>query len=110
DASQRAVHLAEKIGWSVMPQVGLVVPASGKRLVRVSVRDRAGQPVSELNLSAQVYHHARGAEIYNLRFTETDAGYYEAMTSLVQAGMWQVNLQIEGNHGIASSSRELMVE
>ena len=66
--------------------------------------------MSDLNLSANVYHHARGTEVHELKFVETDAGYYEAMTRLVQPGMWQVNLQIEGNLGIASDSREMMVE
>ncbi len=110
DASQRAVHLMENLGWKVVPLVGLPSSETGKRLVRVSVRDRLDQPVSDLNLSAKIYHHARGSEIYELKFVETDAGYYEAMTSLVQSGMWQVQLQIEGNHGIASDAREMMVE
>ena len=110
DASQRAVHLTEKLGWTVVPLVSLPSPVTGKRLVRVAVRDRLDQPVSDLNLSARVYHHARGSEVYELQFAETDAGYYESMTSLVQPGIWQVSLQIEGNHGIASDTREMMVE
>jgi nitrogen fixation protein FixH len=110
DASQRAVHLTEKLGWQVVPLVSLTSPETGKRLVRVAIRDRMDQPVSDLNLSARVYHHARGSEVYDLTFVETDAGYYEAMTSLVQPGMWQVSLQIEGSHGIASDTREMMVE
>ncbi|MCA9158177.1 MAG: FixH family protein [Planctomycetales bacterium] len=110
DASQRAAHLTEKLGWEVVPLVSLTSPETGKRLVRVAIRDRSDQPVSDLNLSAKVYHHARGSEVYELTFVETDAGYYEAMTSLVQPGMWQVSLQIEGNHGIASDTREMTVE
>lgn len=110
DASQRAVHLTKKLGWNVMPLVSLPSPETGKRLVRVAVRDRLDQPVSDLNVSASVYHHARGSEVYDLKFVETDSGYYESMTSLVQPGVWQVNLQIEGNHGIAIDAREMMVE
>ncbi|MEO8268709.1 MAG: FixH family protein [Aureliella sp.] len=110
DASQRAFHLTEKLGWTAVPLVSLPSPETGKRLVRVSVRDRLGHRVSDLNLTAKVYHHARGSEIYDLKFVETDAGYYEAMTSLVKPGLWQVSLQIEGSHGIASDTREMMVE
>lgn len=110
DASQRAANLTGKLGWQVTPIVGQVSGDSGQRLVRVSIQDQRGRPVSDLNVSAAVYHHARGSEIYNLNCVETDAGYYEGTTSLTQAGMWQVYVQIEGRHGIASNDREMMVE
>ena len=97
-------------GWQVTPLVGLATEGNSQRLVRVSIQDRQGQPVSDLNVSASVYHHARGSEIYNLNMVETDAGYYEGTTSLTQAGVWQVYVQIEGMHGIASDNREMMVE
>ncbi len=110
DASQRAVNLTSKLGWHVTPLVGLVSADGGKRLVRVSIQDQQGRPVSELNVSAAVYHHARGSEVHNLNLIETDAGYYEGATNLTQAGVWQVYVQIEGMHGIASDNREMMVE
>ena len=99
-----------KLGWKVSPLVSLASPETGLRLVRVSVMDRAGQPVSDLNISAKVYHHARGSEIYDMNLVETDAGYYEATTSLSSAGLWQMYLQIEGEHGVASDTRDMMVE
>lgn len=110
DTTQRAAQLTGKLGWQVKPLVGLVSADGGKRLVRVSIQDQQGQPVSDLHVSAAVYHHARGSEVYNLNLVETDAGYYEGTTSLTQAGVWQVYVQIEGMHGIASDNREMMVE
>ncbi len=110
DASQRAVNLTSQLGWHVTPLVGLVSGDTGKRLVRVSIQDQQARPVSDLNVSAAVYHHARGSEVHNLNLMETDAGYYEGTTSLTQAGVWQVFVQIEGMHGIASDNREMMVE
>jgi nitrogen fixation protein FixH len=110
DASQRAAHLTGKLGWKVSPLVSLASPETGMRLVRVSVMNRTGQPVSDLNISAKVYHHARGSEVYDLKMVETDAGYYEATTSLSSAGLWQIYLQIEGEHGVASDTRDMVVE
>lgn len=110
DTTQRARQLTHKLGWTISPLVGDVFPESQTRLVRIEVRDRVGNPVSGLNLSAKLYHHARGAVIYDLPMVETDSGFYEARTRLVAAGMWQLQLQLEGDHGIASESRELIVD
>lgn len=110
DTAQRAAVLTGKLGWHVTPLVGLVTEGNNQRLVRVSIQDQQGRPVSDLNVSAAVYHHARGSEIHNLKLVETDAGYYEGTTKLTQPGVWQVFIQIEGMHGIASDNREMMVE
>ncbi len=110
DATHRARQLTKKLGWHIAPQVGVLLPENHKRLVRIGIRDNADQAVQGLNLSAKVYHHARGATIHDLRFTETDAGYYEATTSLAESGLWELQLQIEGDHGIASDVRDLVVE
>lgn len=110
DATHRARELTRKLGWHIAPIVGEFLPDSGRRLVRVAVRDRAGGGVTELNLSGKVYHHARGATIHELRFTETDPGYYEATTSLAESGLWELQLQLEGNHGVASEVRDLVVD
>lgn len=110
DATQRAAQLTGKLGWQVTPLVGLVTEGNNQRLIRISIQDQQGRPVSDLNVSAAVYHHARGSEIHNLTLVETDAGYYEGTTRLTQAGVWQVYVQIEGMHGIASDNREMMVE
>ncbi len=110
DATHRARQLTKQLGWQVNPQIGAITPENQKRLVRIGIRDRAGNVVPGLNLSAGVYHHARGSTIHELRFTETEPGYYEAMTSLAASGLWELKLQMEGDHGIASDVRDLVVE
>ncbi len=110
DATHRARQLTKQLGWHIVPQVGVLSPENQKRLVRIGIRDRAGRVVPGLNLSAKVYHHARGANIHELRFTETEPGYYETATSLAAAGLWELQLQMEGNHGIASDVRDLVVD
>jgi nitrogen fixation protein FixH len=107
DTTQRARHLTEKLGWQIKPNVSPVV--DGQRQVQVQVLDRNGEPVSGLHLSAKAYHHARGAEIYEMRMTETEAGTYAATTSLIARGLWDLKLQLEGDHGIASDQRDITV-
>ncbi len=110
DATHRARQLTTTLGWHIAPMIGQWSSDSHKRLVRIAVCDRADNAVTGLNLSAKVYHHARGATIHDLQFTETDAGYYEATTTLAESGLWEMQLQLEGEHGIASDVRDLVVE
>jgi nitrogen fixation protein FixH len=110
DTTRRARQLTKTLGWQISPIVGVLDPDKHQRLVRIAIRDRSGKVVSNLNVSAQVYHHARGANIHELRFTETDPGYYEAAAGLAEAGLWELQLQMEGAHGVASEVRDLIVE
>ena len=109
DTTQRARHLTEKLGWQINATVSPVLAPSQQRGVYIQVLDRNGNPVSDLNLTAKAYHHARGGEVYQMRLTETDAGVYEATTGLTASGLWQLQIQIEGDHGIASDQRDITV-
>ncbi len=107
DATQRARHMTARLGWKVVLDIAPLSADSDKRLIRVAARDAAGKPIGMLNITAKVYHHARGSEIYEMQFTEVETGDYEARTSLVASGIWQFQLQMEGDHGIASQSSEI---
>ncbi len=109
DAAQRARHLLDQLGWQVATSVGPVTASEQRRLVHIRVRDANGNSVSGLNITGSLYHHARGSDIHALRFIESETGGYSATTSLVAAGMWQVQLQIEGEHGLASDTRDIIV-
>lgn len=109
DATQRARHLPAKLGWQIETHVGSVAGVEPLRSVHVDVRDAGGQSIQHLNITGRLYHHARGADVHVLQFVESSAGDYRSMTSLVAPGMWQVQLQIEGEHGIASDTRDIIV-
>ncbi|MCA9191603.1 MAG: FixH family protein [Planctomycetales bacterium] len=107
DVTRRSRQLTDRLGWSVNSLVGPI--ESGQRTLEVSIVDRHGQPVEKLNLFAQVYHHARGAKVYQLSMQEAQPGVYATRTELTQAGTWQLQVQMEGDEGIASISREIEV-
>lgn len=109
DTTRRARQLTDKLGLVIKPRVSLVDEATGRRVVQVKVKDRDGQAVPELIVEAQVFHHANGSDVYRLKLNEAEPGVYIAQTQLVQAGLWQLELRIGGQHGIAADSRELLV-
>jgi nitrogen fixation protein FixH len=109
DVTHRARQLADQLGWQIDYNV---VPAEqpGQRSLLVTILDRDSQPVRDLNVSAKLYRHARGGNIDKFRLKAVADGNYQADTKLTEKGLWQIELVIEGEHGIASLSREFEVK
>lgn len=107
DSTRRARELASHLGWSIRTSVGPLL--EGERLFRVELQSREGQPVSNVRVSADVYHHAKGADIHRIRLQEAEAGVYVGRCAIAHAGLWQMDLHIEGDHGIAAENRVLYV-
>lgn len=112
DSTRRAHQLFDRLGWDMRCRVEPVVVSGGeqRRAISIMIRDQHGKPISELNLNGLVFHHARGSEIFGLAWQEAAPGIYTSDTALVQSGLWQLDLQIEGEHGVARQRLELTVE
>lgn len=108
DVTHRSRQLAGQLGWAIDYNV---VPSeqAGQRSLLVTILDRDRRPVGGLNVSAKLYRHARGGEVDKFKLKAIAEGNYQADTKLSEPGLWQVELMIEGDHGIASMSRELEV-
>lgn len=109
DTTRRARQLTDKLGLQVKPRVSAVDAATGRRTLQVQVLDRDGQPQRAIYIEARVFHHATGKEVHRLKLVEGAPGVYSAETSLTQAGLWQLDLRIDGKHGIAATSEEMLV-
>jgi nitrogen fixation protein FixH len=109
DVTHRARQLTDQLGWQIDYNV---VPAEqhDRRSLLVTILDRDGKPVSDLNITAKLYRHARGANVDKFKLKAVADGNYQADTKLTEKGLWQIELVIEGEHGIASLSRELEVK
>ena len=109
DVTHRARQLTDHLGWQVDYNV---VPSehAGHRSLFVTVLDRDGKPVPGLNVSAKLYHHARGSAVDKFKLTQVADGNFQADTKLTDKGLWQIELVMEGDHGIASMSREFEVK
>ncbi len=109
DVTHRSRELADQLGWKIDYNI---VPAelAGRRSLLVSVLDRNGSPLRDVNVSAKLYRHARGAVVDQIKLKAIADGNFQADTKLTGGGLWQIELVIEGDHGIASISRELEVK
>ncbi len=109
DVTHHARQLTDQLGWQIDYNV---VPAeqAGHRSLFVAILDRDGKPVSDLNVSAKLYRHARGGIVDRFKLKAIADGNYQADTKLTDKGLWQIELLIEGEHGIASLSREFEVK
>ena len=107
DSTRRARELTDHLGWSIQPTVGPL--QSGERAIRIELRTRDGLPVANARVTADLFHHAKGADVHRIRLQESEAGLYSGVCSIVQSGLWQMDLHIEGDHGIAAENRVLQV-
>ncbi len=109
DVTHQARQLTDQLAWQIDYNV---IPSdqAGQRTLLVSILDRDGKPVSDRNVTAKLFRHARGGVVDKFKLKEIAAGNYQADTKLTEKGLWQVELVIEGDHGIASLSRELEVK
>ncbi len=105
DETRESLELTNTLGWEVNTAIAPVF--DGQRQVLVSLSSRTGSPIVDVSLSGQVFHHARGAEIYELNFESLGDGRYQAYCDLENSGLWNLELQIEGVHGTAAFRSDL---
>jgi nitrogen fixation protein FixH len=89
EAGRRAA--SAKLGWKAAAEL---VGAAGQRELRVSLHDRAGQPIIGATVQATVFHHARAKEIATLPLTPAGAGGYSATVAVARSGVCEVRLVV----------------
>lgn len=102
DIKLRSQQLLSELGWQVKVSVSPVV--AEQRRVEVRIVSKLGRLVENLHVEARVFHHARGREIYQALLGEETPGAYTTRLALTRSGLWQIDLAIEGEHGIASQT------
>lgn len=109
DIKRRNLNQMNLLGWKASVLVEPEDVELGQRIIKVSVRDQRDTPVSGLRISSRIFHHARGTEVFKLIFDEAQPGSYVAVSRLTQPGLWQVDLVLEGDHGIAEENQVIDV-
>lgn len=110
DVKRRSLNQFQALGWQCEVQIDSVDTQLQQRMVTVLVRDRGGLPVADLRVTAKVYHHARGTDVHQLILDQTQPGHYVAIARLTQAGLWQFDLCLEGDHGLAEQPMTVDVQ
>lgn len=107
DATRRARQGMELLGWQL--EITSSPPAENRRQLSVRLLDRDKQPVTGYRVTGNFFHHARASDVDAVRFTEMEPGVYVANSRILNAGLWQSDLRIEGEAGIFADNRELAV-
>lgn len=110
DVKRRSLNQFQALGWQCEVQIDSVDTELQQRTFKVLVRDSNALPVADLRVTAKVYHHARGTDVHRLILDQTQPGEYVAIARLIQAGLWQVDLSLEGDHGLAEQPLTIDVQ
>ncbi len=107
DQQRAALSAADRLGLVTDLEVSKVADSQGLRAILFSVKDDGGHSVSNLQVTATVYRHARAAEVQTVPLQEVGDGKFMATTAMAQAGLWQVELKVEGAAEPIRVSREV---
>lgn len=96
------------LGWQIEITVDPIDREQPQRAVAIKL-SKQGQPIDHQMVTADIYHHARGAEIHHLSLDESWAGEYVAVAKLTQPGLWHFEIMIDGDHGLAEVRFDIRV-
>jgi nitrogen fixation protein FixH len=91
DAQMAQARTNAALGWRAVSAI--VLAKEGQPgLVRVTLLDRAGRPVSGARLSVEAMHNARASQRLESALAETSPGIYEAATAARRPGQWELRV------------------
>lgn len=102
DIKRRNLDQFTTLGWHVMVDVQAADIDLNQRQITIHLKKNDAF-VGNQRVSAAVYHHARGNKVIKINFDEALEGHYVATCRLTQAGLWQFDISIEGDHGVAET-------
>ncbi|QEG39567.1 FixH family protein [Roseimaritima ulvae] len=106
DKQQAALTAADRLGLVTDLEVSKVADSQGVRAILFSIKDDDGHSVSDLQVTATVYRHARAGQPQTVPLTDVGDGKFMATTSMAEAGLWQVDLEVQGAAEPIRVSRE----
>lgn len=103
------VSVSEHLGWTVHPIPPSHRDSNGVATIDIFVRDKLHQPVTGLTGKAQLYHHARAAELQEPEIQEAEPGTYRVAMKDARPGTWQLSLELnrDNEHFVWNQPLEL---
>ncbi len=92
DEAQARRAAAARLGWDV--EVAWSQGARGPEL-RVSLRDRDGEPIEGARVALEAFHAARAARVARGEGVEVAPGVYAFSPGASRAGLWVVRLAVD---------------
>lgn len=94
DESRAATRSAGEMGWDLDVNVSDVADGKGMRVMQFHALDQDHQPLSELNVRAKIYRHARADEVERFELDSIGDGTYQSMPRMPDPGLWQIELDV----------------
>ena len=87
---QQSAHL----GWKAAVSIGKQVDLTGQRELIVDLIDRDHQPVQNLNVEVELWHHARPGEVADVKLRPEGMipGRYIGTAKIIRSGLWEVEI------------------
>ncbi len=96
DITKNARTAAQRNGWILRLTASDVADQRGMRAVELQILESRRHAAGELQVSARVYHHASASEVQSVEFRSIGDGRYLTLAPMGRAGLWQIDLTIEG--------------
>ncbi len=96
DETKNSRSAAGRKHWKVELLASDVADDRGIRAMELFVHDSNQIAIDKLSISGHVYHHAQASVVQPIEFQSVGDGRYVALPAMGQAGLWQVELAIEG--------------
>lgn len=93
DASSADQRSSDALGWTLAVEVGSVARASGERSIRVLLFDAQGQPITDAQVTIEVFAHARAADRSTPALEAMDDGSYAGLFRPSMSGLWEFRVQ-----------------
>lgn len=93
DQQRQQQAASDALGWQSQITLGKPQGIMGERLLTIQLIDPAGQPVQGCQLDGEIFHHARGRDVFKLHFEEQAPGNYTAVVPLKRSGIWEISLK-----------------
>ena len=94
DQSQAEVQASQKLGLQTKLSKPLLMDASGKVALELTVLDRSGAAFTGAALHVQAFANARASYVQELELREVSPGVYEAAIPHSFPGLWELRVQL----------------
>ncbi|QEG01659.1 FixH [Stieleria maiorica] len=96
DEARRTLEAADRLGWQIRFEASDVADDRGMRAIELNITDEQGDGIDNLVVGGKLYHHARADEVSPVSLKSIGEGNYLALVPAGRAGIWQLELKIDG--------------
>jgi len=106
DQTRAARAASAALGWSASWDVARVADILGQRMIKLSLTDDAGAPITDAEVDLRFFHHARSADRRDAMLAHGGGGIYAAALPMKRPGLWTLEVRAaRGEHVFLHASQ-----